>query len=420
MFRQAQHTNKKSTLNLPKGWEMKTLGEVCDILDNKRKPITKKDRIEGEIPYYGATGVLSYVIDFLFDEKLVLLGEDGAKWESGDNSAFIISGKTWVNNHAHVLRPNREILIDNWLVYNLNFQNLMPFVTGMTVPKLSQGNMKKIQIPIPPLSEQKQIVAILDKAFAAIDQAKANIEKNIAYAKELFQSKLNVIFSHPSTDSGGKANTEPAEVWEEKKIDEISKVVNGYSFKSKDFSTENEIKSIKITNVGIMEFVEDSSNNLPSSFLKEYLKVKVHEGDLVLALTRTIISGGLKVARVPESYNNSLLNQRVAAIVPNTDLINSDYLYYYFSSNIVYNYVLDNVNTLMQPNLSIGDLKKMPVPITSINNQQEISQQIENLSENNNLLIENYSKKLEDLEDLKKSILQKAFAGELTQKEVLV
>jgi len=197
-------------------------------------------------------------------------------------------------------------------------------------------------------------------------------------------------------------------------------VINGYSFKSKDFSADNEVKSIKITNVGIMEFVEDSSNNLPANYLQEYSRVKVHEGDLVLALTRTIISGGLKVARVPESYHNSLLNQRVAAIVPNADVIDSDYLYYYFSSNIVYNYVLENVNTLMQPNLSITDLKRMTIPITSIEGQRKISIQIESLSEEVNSLISNYQTKLDDIEELKKSILQKAFAGELTNKTVEV
>ena len=99
---------KSRQAQLPEGWEMKKLGEVCDILDSKRKPITKRNRIAGEIPYYGATGVLSYVKDYLFDEKLVLLGEDGAKWECGDNSAFVIEGKTWVNNHAHVLRTHKE------------------------------------------------------------------------------------------------------------------------------------------------------------------------------------------------------------------------------------------------------------------------------------------------------------------------
>ena len=157
------------------GWDIKSIEDTCEILDNKRKPITKKDRIEGDYPYYGATGILSYVEGYIFDEKLVLLGEDGAKWESGDRSAFIINGKTWVNNHAHVLRPNRNILLDDWLVYNLNSQNLMSFVSGMTVPKLNQGNMKKIEIPVPRIEEQKEILEILDQAFESIENAKVNI-----------------------------------------------------------------------------------------------------------------------------------------------------------------------------------------------------------------------------------------------------
>jgi type I restriction enzyme S subunit len=282
---------------------------------------------------------------------------------------------------------------------------LKPMNYGSTSFLSLQKDLVKIQMPIPPIEEQKQIVTILDKAFAVIDQAKANIEQNIVNAKELFQSKLNDIFS------------QKGDGWEDENIEVISTVVNGYSFKSKDFSADNEIKSIKITNVGIMKFIEDSSNNLPATFLQEYSKVKVYEGNLVLALTRIIISGGLKVARVPKSCHNSLLNQRVAAIVPDEDLIDSNYVYYYFSSDIVYNYVLDNVNTLMQPNLSINDLKKMTVPITSIGGQRKISAQIEDLSKKINSLICNYEVKLANLEELKKSILQKAFAGELTSPE---
>ena len=159
---------------------------------------------------------------------------------------------------------------------------------------------------------------------------------------------------------------------------------------------------------------------MPFSFLEEYSKVKINEGDLVLALTRTIIKGGLKVAKVPNSYNGSLLNQRVAAIVPNTKMIDSNYLYYYFSSDIVYNYVLDHVNTLMQPNLSINDLKNMPVPITSIENQRAISSQIEHLSEQISSYNDQLNIKLNNLEELKKSILQKAFAGELIQNATYV
>ena len=93
-------------------WPLMNLEDICEILDRFRKPISKKNRIAGDIPYYGATGIVDYVNDYIFDEKLVLIGEDGAKWGAGDSSAFSIEGKTWVNNHAHVLRPNREIIIE--------------------------------------------------------------------------------------------------------------------------------------------------------------------------------------------------------------------------------------------------------------------------------------------------------------------
>ena len=82
------------------GWQALPLGELCDVLDHKRKPITKRDREAGEYPYYGATGVLDRVAGYLFDEPLVLVGEDGAKWGSGENTAFAVEGRVWVNNHC--------------------------------------------------------------------------------------------------------------------------------------------------------------------------------------------------------------------------------------------------------------------------------------------------------------------------------
>ena len=163
-----------------------------------RKPITKRDRIAGDYPYYGATGVLGYVEDYLFDEKLVLVGEDGAKWASGENTAFAVEGKIWVNNHAHVLRPKRGIVLDNWLINFLNHSDLSEFVSGLTVPKLNQGNLREIQIPIAPLPEQKRIVTILDEAFDGIATAKANAEKNLQNARALFESHLESVFTHRS------------------------------------------------------------------------------------------------------------------------------------------------------------------------------------------------------------------------------
>ena len=89
---------------MSENWQTHKLGELCEVLDSKRKPITKRNRVSGEYPYYGATGILDYVADYIFDEKLILIGEDGAKWGSGENSAFSAEGQYWVNNHAHVIR----------------------------------------------------------------------------------------------------------------------------------------------------------------------------------------------------------------------------------------------------------------------------------------------------------------------------
>lgn len=162
-------------MNRHNNWNQKPLGELTEILDGKRKPISKELRTPGPIPYYGACGVVDFVDSFLFDEPLVLVGEDGAKWGQGESTAFIVTGKSWVNNHAHVLRPNREILDDYWLVCWLNSQDLSQYISGLTVPKLNQANLRGIPIPLPPLAEQRKIAEILRTWDEAIETAEAEL-----------------------------------------------------------------------------------------------------------------------------------------------------------------------------------------------------------------------------------------------------
>ena len=157
-------------------FDLVQLGDVVEILDSRRKPITKHDREPGPYPYYGATGVLDYVKDYLFDEPLVLVGEDGAKWEVGDKTAFPVSGKTWVNNHAHVLRPKRDMLLDTYLIEMLNEMDFSPFITGVTVPKLNQEKLRSIEIPLPPLAIQQEIVAEIEGYQKIIDGARQVVE----------------------------------------------------------------------------------------------------------------------------------------------------------------------------------------------------------------------------------------------------
>ena len=164
------------TDNKASHFDLVPLGEVVEILDSRRKPITKQDREPGPYPYYGATGVLDYVKDYLFDEPLVLVGEDGAKWGVGDKTAFPISGKTWVNNHAHVLRPKRDVLLDTYLIEILNEMDLSPHITGVTVPKLNQEKLRSIEIPLPPLAIQQEIVAEIESYQKIIDGARQVVE----------------------------------------------------------------------------------------------------------------------------------------------------------------------------------------------------------------------------------------------------
>lgn len=157
-------------------WENVNLGDIVDILDNERKPITKSERILGEYPYYGATGLLDYVNGYLFDEQLVLVGEDGAKWGANEKTAFIIRGKSWVNNHAHVIRPNRDKVLDIYLVYMLNYMDLSKYITGVTVPKLNQKSLRSITIPLPPLFVQQEIVEEIEQYQKIIDGARQIVD----------------------------------------------------------------------------------------------------------------------------------------------------------------------------------------------------------------------------------------------------
>lgn len=152
----------------PDGVRRVKLGEVCKNLDRKRKPITGHNRIPGAIPYYGASGIVDYVKDFIFDEDLLLVSEDGANLIARNTPiAFSISGKTWVNNHAHVLKFSDDFT-RKFVEYYLNMIDLTPWISGGAQPKLNQDNLNSIEIPLPPLPIQQEIVEnwILSQPFS--------------------------------------------------------------------------------------------------------------------------------------------------------------------------------------------------------------------------------------------------------------
>ena len=165
---------------------MARLGDICEILDSKRIPITASNRKAGIYPYYGANGIQDYVDDYIFDDELVLLAEDGGHFGSTDKPiAYRVSGKCWVNNHAHVLKP-KAILDVDYLCYSLMFRDVSNIVNGATRQKLTQADMREIEIPLLTLGEQLAIVEKLNKIFALISLRKQQLSKLDELVKSRF------------------------------------------------------------------------------------------------------------------------------------------------------------------------------------------------------------------------------------------
>ena len=168
-------------------WEIKTVDQISTNLDSRRVPITKGVRVNGDYPYYGASGIVDYVSDYIFDEDTLLISEDGANLLARATPiAFPASGKYWVNNHAHILKFE-NLTTQRFVELFLESIPLNGYITGAAQPKLNQKALNSIPIPVPPLPEQKRIVHILDEAFENIATAKSSAEKNWESASALFE-----------------------------------------------------------------------------------------------------------------------------------------------------------------------------------------------------------------------------------------
>jgi type I restriction enzyme S subunit len=165
---------------IPKEWEVVKLENVVEIWDKYRVPVKEQDRKPGPFPYCGANGIIDYIAGYTHDGEFVLLAEDGGFFGPFENSAYIMRGKFWANNHVHILKAIEGILINEFLMYCLNFMDLTPFLTGSTRPKLTQEDMRKIPLPLPPIQEQQRIAEILttiDRKLEIERKEKARLER---------------------------------------------------------------------------------------------------------------------------------------------------------------------------------------------------------------------------------------------------
>lgn len=167
-------------------YPVKPLGEIVEFLDSRRRPVTESERKSGPFPYYGANGVQGHIDSYLFDEPLLLLAEDGGHFDEPSRGiAYRISGKSWVNNHAHVIRPKRGIDL-GFLCRVLENYDVGPFISGTTRSKLTKGQAEKIGIPVPPLGEQRRIAAVLDQVDELRRKRRLALERINGLARAIF------------------------------------------------------------------------------------------------------------------------------------------------------------------------------------------------------------------------------------------
>lgn len=379
---------------MKEGWEYRKLGDVCEILDSKRKPITKSKREAGSIPYYGATGLLDYVKEYIFDEKLLLLGEDGAKWGAGEDSAYIIEGKTWVNNHAHVLKPIETSY--EYLVYFLKYSDLLPFITGVTVPKLNQEKMRSIEVYLPKnISEQQRIVTYLDTSFSKIDELKENVAKELSDAKALFQAEL-------------KKCMEKKEGWGEKTLGEVcSKIGSGATPRGgKKIYISEGTSLVRSLNVHHGFFKYDDLAHIDENAAEQLKGVELKENDVLFNIT------GASIARcciVPSDVLPSRVNQHVS-ILRIEKCITPSFLCLLLNSREHQKKLLTiGESGSTRQAITKGDLENHLIAFPSLSEQHQIVTHLDTLSQKIQELEKNYNTILAECDALKQAILRETF-----------
>ncbi len=205
------------TASVPSRWVSLALEEAVDIHDNLREPVNSKERStrQGEYPYYGATGQVDWIDGYKCDGEYVLLGEDGAPFlDPSRPTAYLVRGRFWVNNHAHILKGKNGLLENRFLLHLLNSLNYRHYVSGTTRLKLTQGSMRKLPLVLPSIQEQHRIVAKLDELFSELNAGVAALERAQAKLKRYRASVLKAAVEGKLTEQW-RRNNPPDETGEE-------------------------------------------------------------------------------------------------------------------------------------------------------------------------------------------------------------
>lgn len=374
-------TTNTTKSNIPEGWKTATIEEVCENLDNLRKPVTRSDREKGDIPYYGATGVVDYVQEYIYNEPLLLLGEDGADWSKFANTAYLVDGPSWVNNHAHVLRC---IKINRYFLKEyLNYNDLNQFITGGTRGKLTKGILSKITVALPPENEQNKIAGILSSVDAEVCQ----IEKLISTTEKLKSGLMQRFFSQGTPI----------------KLGEVANIVRGGSPRPIENFITNKDDGLNWLRIGDIEigskYITHTSQKIDKSGLNKTTLVK--PGDFILSNSMSF--GRPYIMKVEACIHDGWLAFKEIK----SNLANAEFLYYLLSSP-----TLQNKFKSVAAGSGVKNLKKESVAgieanLPSISEQQRIADILS--SADQKVYINKQIK--EKLTQLKRGLMQDLLSG---------
>lgn len=354
-------------------WTQRALGSISTFLDGRRKPIKSDDRstMQGTYPYYGASGIIDYVNDFIFDEDIILLGEDGENIISRNLPlAFKVSGKCWINNHAHVIKPNESTDID-FLTLSLERVSYVKYNTGTAQPKLNQEVCRTIPLNLPELSEQQKIASFL----TAVDDKIQQLGKKRALLEQYKKGVMQQLFSQKLRFKDDEGNEFPE--WEERTLGDIATINTGSSNRQ-DSTLE-----------GTYTFF-DRSQDIRSSSM--YL----FDGE-------AIIVAGEGQEFIPKHFIGKFdLHQRTYAIMNLVDT-NGRFLFYYLLQHRHYFYAQAVGSTVKS--LRLPMFTKMVIDKPTLGEQQKIANFLSAIDDK----ISGVKLQIEHTRQFKKGLLQQMF-----------
>ena len=336
--------------------ELKLLEECCEILDSMRVPITAVNRQKGIYPYYGANGVQDYVKDYLFDDELVLLAEDGGNFGNKVKPiAYRVSGKCWVNNHAHVLKPKPGINVD-YLCYALMFYNVDDLINGATRKKLTQSAMRKMKIPVRSLEEQEKII----KRLNSILQVKKFRETQKNLLDELVKARFVEMFGTVKENPYNFPTATLKEV--------CHKITDG-----KHGGCEQEANS-GYYYIGAREIYDgaihyDTAPQITyADFAKDYRRCNIEQGDMVIVNTGATI--GKSAIAVSPLTERTLLQKSVALLKVKTNMVSAGFLRYCYMANPSM-YMVKSASA--QPNLLLSKMNATVIYLPPLELQEQFA-----------------------------------------------